>query len=67
MTGRATLFGVLAGGEDGVRRALDILRDELARTMQLCGAPGLADIGPDMLRLPPPASDPMDWDGKEMQ
>lgn len=67
MTGRATLFGVLAGGEDGVRRALDILRDELARTMQLCGAPGLADIGPEMLRLPPPASGPMDWNGEEMQ
>jgi (S)-mandelate dehydrogenase len=54
MTGRATLFGVLAGGEEGVRRALDILRDELARTMQLCGAQGLADIVPEMLRVPPP-------------
>jgi (S)-mandelate dehydrogenase len=53
MTGRATLFGVLAGGEEGVQRALHILRDELARTMQLCGARVLSDITPDVLRLPP--------------
>ncbi|WP_232467720.1 alpha-hydroxy acid oxidase [Bordetella genomosp. 9] len=49
MTGRATLFGVLAGGLDGAQRALHILRDELARTMQLCGTPAVTDIGPDAL------------------
>jgi (S)-mandelate dehydrogenase len=49
MSGRATLFGVLAGGLEGAQRALDILRDELARTMQLCGTPALADISPDVL------------------
>jgi (S)-mandelate dehydrogenase len=52
LTGRATLFGVLAGGQDGAQRALQILRDELSRTMQLCGSRTLADIGPDVLRLP---------------
>jgi (S)-mandelate dehydrogenase len=52
MTGRATLFGVLAGGQEGAERALQILQDELARTMQLCGSRTLADIGPDVLRMP---------------
>jgi (S)-mandelate dehydrogenase len=50
LTGRATLFGVLAGGVDGVTKSLDILHGELARTMQLCGARTLADIGPDILK-----------------
>uniref|UniRef100_UPI0039F14231 alpha-hydroxy acid oxidase n=1 Tax=Bordetella sputigena TaxID=1416810 RepID=UPI0039F14231 len=52
LTGRATLYGVLAGGHDGVQRALSILADELARTMQLCGTPTLADISSDVLCLP---------------
>jgi (S)-mandelate dehydrogenase len=37
LCGRATLYGVLAAGEAGAARALDILRDELVRTMQLSG------------------------------
>ncbi|MDS1138819.1 alpha-hydroxy acid oxidase [Pusillimonas sp. SM2304] len=49
LTGRATLFGVLAGGHEGACQALRILQDELTRAMQLCGAPGLADINTDML------------------
>lgn len=50
LTGRATLYGVLAGGHPGACKALQILRDELQRTMQLCGARRLADINDDMLR-----------------
>jgi (S)-mandelate dehydrogenase len=49
MVGRATLFGVCAGGEPGAARALDILRDELVRTMQLCGVARIAAIGPELL------------------
>lgn len=49
MTGRATLFGVLAAGEAGVDQALLILQDELRRTMQLCGATRLADIDRGLL------------------
>ncbi|OZI21580.1 alpha-hydroxy-acid oxidizing enzyme [Bordetella genomosp. 9] len=52
LTGRATLYGVLAGGQAGVQRALHILADELARTMQLCGTPTLAGISRDVLRMP---------------
>lgn len=43
MIGRATLYGASAAGEPGASRALAILRDELIRTMQLCGACTVAD------------------------
>jgi (S)-mandelate dehydrogenase len=49
LTGRATLFGVMSGGEAGARRALEILSSELERAMQLCGATRIADIGPDLI------------------
>src|SRR5258705_11770126 len=49
LTGRATLFGVQAAGEDGARRALEILATELQRSMQLCGVQAVAQIGPDLL------------------
>ena len=49
LTGRATLFGAMAGGEPGARRALEILASELERSMQLCGAPSVAQIGPELL------------------
>lgn len=53
LSGRATLFGVLAGGYNGVDRALTILSDELKRTMQLCGTPTLADIDSSVLAPTP--------------
>jgi (S)-mandelate dehydrogenase len=49
LTGRATLFGAMAGGEAGARRALEILASELERAMQLCGVRSIADIGPDLI------------------
>ena len=49
LTGRATLFGAMAGGEAGARRALEILSTELVRAMQLCGTRSVAQIGPDLL------------------
>jgi (S)-mandelate dehydrogenase len=49
LTGRATLFGVMAGGEEGARRALEILSSELERAMKLCGVRSVAEIGPELL------------------
>src|SRR3989475_2065141 len=49
LTGRATLFGCMAGGEAGARRALEILSSELERAMQLCGVRSIREIGPDLL------------------
>ena len=37
MIGRATLYGASAAGEAGASRALAILKDELIRTVRLCG------------------------------
>lgn len=53
LSGRATLFGVLGAGYEGVDRALTILGDELGRTMQLCGTPTLAQIDASVLARPP--------------
>jgi (S)-mandelate dehydrogenase len=49
MIGRATFYGVCAAGEAGALRALEILRSELERSMQLCGTRRIADIGPELL------------------
>jgi len=49
MLGRATLYGACAAGEAGAVRALDILRDELVRAMQLSGVRSVGEIGPDLL------------------
>jgi (S)-mandelate dehydrogenase len=49
MLGRATLYGACAAGEAGATRALEILRDELVRSMQLSGVRSIAEIGPDLL------------------
>ena len=49
LTGRATLFGVMAGGEPGARRALESLSSELVRAIQLCGARSIAEITPDLV------------------
>jgi (S)-mandelate dehydrogenase len=50
LLGRATLFGAVAAGDAGAQRALDILHDELLRTMRLCGAPTVAQLSADLLR-----------------
>jgi (S)-mandelate dehydrogenase len=52
MLGRATLFGAVAAGEAGARRAIEILRDELVRSMRLSGVRSIAEIGPDLLAPP---------------
>jgi (S)-mandelate dehydrogenase len=49
LTGRATLFGAMAGAEPGARRALEILSTELVRAMQLCGVRSAAEIAPHLL------------------
>jgi L-lactate dehydrogenase (cytochrome) len=50
MTGRPYLYGLAAGGEAGVSRALDIFSDEVERDMSLLGVTRTADIGPRHLR-----------------
>jgi (S)-mandelate dehydrogenase len=52
LVGRATLYGAVAGGEEGAQRALAILRDEFIRTMQLTGVRNIAEINQGYL-FPP--------------
>jgi len=49
MIGRATLYGACAAGEAGAARALEILRDEFVRSMQLSGVRTVREIGADLL------------------
>jgi L-lactate dehydrogenase (cytochrome) len=49
MIGRAFLYGLAAGGEQGVRRSLEIIAAELDTTMALCGCTDIASVGPEIL------------------
>ncbi len=42
--GRAALYGVAAAGRAGVKRTLEILREEIERDMGLLGAPTVPDL-----------------------
>ena len=44
LLGRAPLFGLASGGQQGAERALAILGDELDRTMALLGCRTVADL-----------------------
>jgi L-lactate dehydrogenase (cytochrome) len=45
MIGRAYAYGLGAGGQEGVAKALDILSKEMLTTMGLCGVNTVAEIG----------------------
>ena len=47
--GRAYLYGLAAGGEAGVDRALDLLTGEIVRNMALLGATRLSDVSADLV------------------
>jgi (S)-mandelate dehydrogenase len=49
LLGRATLYGLAGAGEHGVDRAMTILKQELTRTMQLCGVNRIDEIGRDFI------------------
>jgi 4-hydroxymandelate oxidase len=48
--GRPVLWGLAAGGADGVTAVLSLLRDELIRAMQLSGCPDLDATREDLVR-----------------
>jgi L-lactate dehydrogenase (cytochrome) len=52
LVGRAYLYGLMAGGEAGVERAVQILEREVRRTMQLLGVRSVDELGPQHVRLP---------------
>ena len=61
LIGRAYLYGLMAGGQAGVRRAVDILTAQLSRTMKLLGVTCLEELTPKhvtqlrrLVPVPPP-------------
>jgi L-lactate dehydrogenase (cytochrome) len=44
LIGRAYLYGLMAGGEQGVDRALDLLSAQFTRTLQLLGVHSVAEL-----------------------
>ncbi len=56
MIGRATLYGVAAGGEAGASHAIEILRSELDRVLGQLGCRSLAELSPSMLRAGAPTA-----------
>ena len=57
MIGRAYLYGLMAGGEDGVLRTYDILAAEYLRCMQLLGVRRSGDLCADHVAFTPHGSD----------
>jgi isopentenyl diphosphate isomerase/L-lactate dehydrogenase-like FMN-dependent dehydrogenase len=49
LAGRPMLYGLAVGGEDGVGRALDLLREETVRTMGMLGARNIGEVDGDLL------------------
>jgi len=46
LVGRAYLYGLMAGGREGVDRAIEILASQLTRTMRLLGVNSLEELEP---------------------
>lgn len=53
LVGRPYLYGLMAGGEAGVQRMLDLLRSDFERTLQLLGVTSVAGLDPSLVRLRP--------------
>ncbi|MVU84047.1 alpha-hydroxy-acid oxidizing enzyme [Nocardia sp. ET3-3] len=51
LIGRAYLYGLMAGGEAGVDRAIEILRTQLVRTMRLLGVGSVEELEPRHVHL----------------
>lgn len=51
MIGRAYLYGLMAGGKRGVDRVLDLMQQQMKRTMRLIGVNEIADLTPEHVTL----------------
>lgn len=52
LVGRAYAYGLGAGGEAGVAKAIEILRSDLLRTLKLLGCPSVAELGASFVDIP---------------
>jgi L-lactate dehydrogenase (cytochrome) len=51
LVGRAYAYGLAAGGKPGVMRALEILRQDVERTLKLIGCPSVAELDRSYLHV----------------
>jgi len=51
LIGRAYLYGLMAGGRDGVDRTIEILQGQIERTMRLLGVSSLDELEPGHVRV----------------
>jgi L-lactate dehydrogenase (cytochrome) len=49
LIGRAYLYGLMAGGRQGVERAVELLAEEIRVSMQLMGAESVRVLGPELM------------------
>jgi isopentenyl diphosphate isomerase/L-lactate dehydrogenase-like FMN-dependent dehydrogenase len=49
LVGRPLLYGLAVGGEAGVRRVMDLLRDEVDHALALCGCRNVQEVTRDLL------------------
>lgn len=49
--GRAYLYGLMAGGQEGVERALEIMQGQMARSMKLLGVSSLEELEPRHVKI----------------
>jgi isopentenyl diphosphate isomerase/L-lactate dehydrogenase-like FMN-dependent dehydrogenase len=61
LVGRPYLYGLAAGGEDGVHRVLEILRLELEKAMALAGCPTVESIDDSIVHVDGSAGPPSLW------
>ena len=52
LCGRAYAYGLAAAGEAGVTRAIEILREDINRTLVLLGCPGIDNLDSSYVRMP---------------
>jgi isopentenyl diphosphate isomerase/L-lactate dehydrogenase-like FMN-dependent dehydrogenase len=55
LVGRAYAYGLAAGGEAGVQRAIEILKSDVIRTMKLLGVPSATALNRSFVEVP------VDW------
>jgi L-lactate dehydrogenase (cytochrome) len=51
LIGRAYLYGLMAGGREGVDRSLEILKGQMTRTMKLLGVGSLEELEPAHVKI----------------
>lgn len=58
LVGRAYMYGLMAGGQRGVERMLELMQASMKRTMRLCGVNSIEQLTPEHVNLMTPQEAP---------